>query len=77
MLGIKIVQQTNEKIKMIQKKMKASQSRHKSYNDMLRKAFEFQYGDHLFLSVTPMTGVGCSLKSRKLTPRFIGPYHIL
>lgn len=29
-----------------------------------------------FLSVTPMTGVGRALKSKKLTPRFIGPYQI-
>jgi len=31
----------------------------------------------VFLKVTPMTGVGRALKSKKLTPRFIGPYQIL
>ena len=36
----------------------------------------FQEGDHVFLRVTPMTGVGRALKSKKLTPRFIGPYQI-
>lgn len=39
--GPEIVQQTTEKIEMIQEKMKASQSRHKSYHDKRRKAFEF------------------------------------
>ncbi|MCI83880.1 putative retrotransposon gag protein, partial [Trifolium medium] len=35
-----------EKIKMIQEKMRASQSRQKSYADKKRKDVEFQEGDH-------------------------------
>jgi hypothetical protein len=76
-LGPEIVQQTTEKVKLIQEKMKSSQSRQKSYHDKRRKDLEFQEGDHVFLRVTPMTGVGRALKSKKLTPRFIGPYQIL
>ena len=30
----------------------------------------------MFLRVTPMTGVSRALKSKKLTPKFIGPYQI-
>ena len=30
----------------------------------------------MFLRVTPLTGVGRALKSKKLTPKFIGPYQI-
>jgi len=30
----------------------------------------------VFLRVTPMIGVGRALKSKKLTPKFIGPYQI-
>jgi len=34
-------------------------------------------GEHVFLRVTPFTSVGRTLKSKKLTPKFIGPYQIL
>src|ERR1051325_997764 len=40
-IGPEIVQQTSEKIKMIQEKMRASQSRQKSYHDKRRKDLEF------------------------------------
>src|SRR4051812_33692974 len=56
--------------------MKTSQSRQKSYHDKRRRTLEFQEGDHVFLRVTPTTGAGRALKSRKLTPRFIGPFQI-
>ncbi|XP_058757499.1 uncharacterized protein LOC131630771 [Vicia villosa] len=55
-VGPKIIQQTTDKIKMIQEKMKASQSRWKSYHDKRRKALEFEVGDHVFLRVTPRVG---------------------
>ena len=76
-LGPELVRETTEKVKLIREKMKASQSRQKSYHDKRRKDLEFSAGDHVFLRVTPVTGVGRALKSKKLTPRFIGPYQIL
>ncbi|GAU26517.1 hypothetical protein TSUD_361500 [Trifolium subterraneum] len=75
-LGPDIVQETTEKIRMIRERMKASQSRQKSYHDKKRKDVEFQEGDHVFLRVTSTTGVGRTLKSKKLTSKFIGPYQI-
>ena len=75
-LGPEILQEMTEKIKMIQERMKASQSRQKSYHDKRRKELEFQVDDHVFLRVTRVTGVGRALKSRNLTPHFIGPYQI-
>jgi len=76
-LGPDIVHQTTEKVELIQEKMEVSQSRQKSYHDKSRKDLEFQEGDHVFLRVTHVTGVGRALKSKKLTPRFIGQYQIL
>ncbi|XP_058733203.1 uncharacterized protein LOC131604805 [Vicia villosa] len=50
---------------MIRERMKGSQSLQKSYHDKIRKALEFQVDDHVFLRVTPVTGVGRALKLRK------------
>ena len=75
-LGPEIVRETTKTVKMIRDKMKISQNRQKSYHDKRRKDLEFQEGDHVFLRVTPTTGVGRALKAKKLTPRFIGPYQI-
>jgi len=71
------VQETTEKVKMIQEKMKTSQSRQKSYHDKRRNDIEFQVGHHVFLRVNPVTGVRRALKCRKLTPRFVGPFEIV
>jgi hypothetical protein len=71
------VQETAEKIRMIQEKMKATQSRQKSYHDKRRKDVEFQEGDHVFFRVNSTTDIGRALKSKKLTSKFIGPYQIL
>ncbi|XP_058733067.1 uncharacterized protein LOC131604653 [Vicia villosa] len=63
-------------IRMIRERMKDSQSCQKSYHDKMRKAVEFQVDDHIFMRVTPVTGVGRAFNSRKLRPCFIGPYQI-
>ncbi|XP_057745440.1 uncharacterized protein LOC130963327 [Arachis stenosperma] len=34
-------------------------------------------GEHVFLKVTPTTGVGRAIKTKKLNPRYIGPFEIL
>ena len=62
-LGPEVVQQTTEKVKLIQENMRTAQSRQKSYHDKRRKDLEFEVGDHVFLRVTPWTGVGRALKS--------------
>ena len=77
LVGPELLQQTTEKVKLIQERMKASQSRQKSYADQRRRPLEFSTGDHVFLKVTPTTGVGRTIRSRKLSPKYIGPYQIL
>jgi len=67
-LGLEFLQQTTEKVKVIQDRMRVTQSRQKSYADKRRRPLEFEAGDHVFLRVTPTVGIGRALKSRKLTP---------
>ncbi|XP_017428774.2 uncharacterized protein LOC108336835 [Vigna angularis] len=77
LIGPELLQQTSNKVKLIRERMKASQSRKKSYADQRRRPLEFAVGNHVFLRVTSTTGVGRALRSRKLSPKFIGPYQIL
>jgi hypothetical protein len=77
LLGPDIVQETTLKIKSIQDKLKIAQSRQKSYADLKRRPVEFEEGDHVFLKVTPKLGLRGAFKTKKLCPRYIGPYQIL
>ncbi|XP_050897091.1 uncharacterized protein LOC127103895 [Lathyrus oleraceus] len=56
---------------MIQEKMKASQSRQKSYDDKMSKTLEFQEEDHVLLRVTSVIDIGHALKPKKLTLHFV------
>ncbi|XP_047156600.1 uncharacterized protein LOC124827567, partial [Vigna umbellata] len=75
--GPELIQQTTEKVKLIQERLKTSRSRQKSYADKRRRPLEFAAGDHDFLRLNPTTGVGRAVQPKKLSPKFVGPYQIL
>ncbi|WJX45504.1 hypothetical protein P8452_32379 [Trifolium repens] len=75
-VGPEMVRQTTDKVRKIQARMKVAQDRQKSYADRRRRPLEFEAGEHVFLRVTPTTGVERAIKARKLTLKFIGPYQI-
>ena len=62
---------------MVRDRLKAAQSRQKSYADVRRKDLEFQVGDWVFLKLSPWKGVVRFGKRGKLSPRYIGPYEII
>ncbi|CAL0320092.1 unnamed protein product [Lupinus luteus] len=66
-----------KELNMIREKLRVTQSHQKSYHDKRRKPLEFSEGDHVFLRVRPVTGIGRVMKTRKLTPRFVGPYQVI
>ena len=57
--------------------MLATQSRQKSYADKKRRVVRFKIGDHIFLKVSPTTGVMRFKKKGKLSLRYVGPFEVL
>ncbi|KAD4385744.1 hypothetical protein E3N88_25913 [Mikania micrantha] len=75
--GAELIQETTNKIVLIQQKLQAARSRQKSYADKRRKPFEFQVGDRVLLKVSPWKGVVRFRKKGKLAPRYVGPFEII
>jgi len=55
-----------EKVRLIQDQMRAMETRQKLYANKRRRPLEFEAGDHVFLKVTPTTGIERAINSRKL-----------
>ncbi|XP_075500130.1 uncharacterized protein LOC142538717 [Primulina tabacum] len=72
-----LIMQTVELVVKIRDRMKAAQSRQKSYADTRRKEIEFVVGGNVFVKVAPMIGVMRFGKKGKLSPKFIEPLEIL
>ncbi|GKB02864.1 hypothetical protein Tco_0830953 [Tanacetum coccineum] len=75
--GLKLVQETIDKVVLIKEKLKAAKDRQKSYADKRRKPLEFEVGDQVLLRVSPRKGVMHFEKKGKLAPRYVGPFEIL
>ena len=61
---------------MIKDKLQVAQSRQKSYADIRRKPLKFEESHHVFLRVSPTTGIGRAIRAKKLSPCFLGPFQI-
>ena len=68
---------TEEKVQIIQQRLKAVSDRQKSYAYLKRKNIEYEVGDKVFLKVSPWRKILWFGKKRKLSPKFIRPYEIL
>jgi len=77
LVGPEIVQQTEDRVKIIKDRLKISSDRQKSYADLKRRDIEYQVGDKVFLKVSPWNKIMRFGQKGKLSPRFIGPYEIL
>jgi hypothetical protein len=76
-LGPELLQQTKEKVELIQKRLIAAQDRQKKYADQSRKDQNFEVGEFVLLKVSPWKAVTRFGKRGKLNPRYVGPFEIL
>ena len=77
LLGPDMVQDAVRKVRLVQDRMRAAQSRQKSYANNRRRELEVDVRDHVFLKISPFKGVMRFGKRGKLSPRYIGPFEIL
>ena len=76
-IGLDIVKDTEEKVQVIRKRLKADSDRQKSYADLKRRDIAYEVGDKVFLKVSLWGEIPQFGKKGKLSPRFKGPYEVL
>ncbi|XP_070042519.1 uncharacterized protein [Nicotiana tomentosiformis] len=77
LLGTDLVQDALEKVKVIQERLRTTQSRQKSYADRKVRDVTYIVGEKALLKISPMKGVLRFGKKGKLSPRYIRPFEIL
>ncbi|GJV38840.1 RNA-directed DNA polymerase, eukaryota [Tanacetum coccineum] len=77
LIGLKMVQETTDKVVIIKERLKAARDRQNIYVDNRRKLLEFEEGDQVLLKVSPWKGAVRFRKKGKLAPRYVGPFEIL
>ena len=75
--GPELIQRRQRASKWLEKILKISHDRQKSYANNRHKVLEFEVGNKVFLKSLPWKGVIRFRRKEKLSPRFIGPYEIL
>ena len=76
-IGPDLIQETEEKVKMIRERLKVDTYRQKSYADMKIKDVHYEIGEKMVLKVSPLKKVMRFGRNGKLSPRFIGPYGVI
>src|SRR5664279_6526490 len=75
--GVDALREAEEQVLLIRDRLKAAQSRQKSYADSKRREVTCKTGDFAYLRVTPLKGMQRFHVKGKLTPRYIGPFKII
>jgi hypothetical protein len=75
--GPALVEEAKATISCIQDNLKVIMSHQESYADKRHRPLEFEVGDHVYLSVSPMKGMDRFGMKGKLAPYYIGLFPIL
>jgi transposase InsO family protein len=73
LVGLALIKEVEERVAKIREKLKAAQSRQKSYADRKRREVSFNPRDFAYLKVSPTRGTRRFQVHGKLAPRYIGP----
>ena len=76
-IGPELIQEIEEKVKMIRERLKVANDRWKSYAGMKRKDIRYEIGEKMFLKVSPWKKVIRFGKKGKLSSKFIDPYEVI
>jgi hypothetical protein len=77
LFGPDIIQDAEEKVRIIREHLKKAQARQKSYYDKHHKEMVYQIGEKAYLKVSPLRGVHRFGIKGKLAPRYVGPFPII
>jgi transposase InsO family protein len=76
LVGPALIKEAEERVADIREKLKAAQSRQKSYANKKRREASFNPRDFTYLKVSPIRGIRRFQVHEKLAPRYIGPYKV-
>ena len=76
-IGPDLIQEIEEKVKMIRERLNVATDRQKSYVGMKRKDIRYEIYEKVFLKVSPWKKVMRFGEKGKLSPRFIGSYEVI
>ena len=74
LLGLEIMYDALEKVRVIRDRFKIAYSNQKSYADNRIRVLEFEVGDMVYLKISPMKWVMRFGKRGKLSALYVGPY---
>ena len=76
-IGPDLIQETEEKVKMIKERLKVAADRQKSHANLKRKDIQYDISEKVFLKVSPWKKVMRFERKGKLSPKFIWPYEVI
>ncbi|XP_012453483.2 uncharacterized protein LOC105775517 [Gossypium raimondii] len=76
-LGLELISEAKDKVRLIRYRLKAVSDKQKSYADLKRRDIEYSMGDFVFLKVSLWKKVLRLGRKGKLSPKFIRSYQIM
>ena len=76
-IGPDLIQETEDKVKMIKERLKVAVDRKKYHANLKRKDIQYDIDKKVFLKISPWKKVMRFGRKGKLSPKFIGSYEVI